>query len=134
MDGGGVLYETTDPFDIARLMDAVLDDSTLEEAVLASQDAALERLRARDFGGTLLRFVGDLLQQPPAPAPEVAWDFWAQYEQFERLEELRQFRPALFKALPDDPDGARDAALGVRENGDRVPATERRAPGAERRE
>jgi hypothetical protein len=33
----------------------------------------------------------------------VPWDFWAQFEQFERLEELRQFRPALFKALPDQP-------------------------------
>jgi hypothetical protein len=35
----------------------------------------------------------------------VAFDFWAQFDQFERLEELRQYRPALFRALPgpDDP-------------------------------
>jgi glycosyltransferase involved in cell wall biosynthesis len=100
MDGGGVLYDTTDPGEIARLMEAVLDDQRLEEAVVASQDQALARLLAKDFAGTLLRYVDDLLQRPPRPAPEVAWDFWQQFDQFERFEELRQFRPALYKALP----------------------------------
>jgi hypothetical protein len=100
MDGGGVLYDTTDPIEIARLMEAVLDDPALEAAVLSSQDAALERLLARDFAGTLLRFVEEVANAPARPAPDVAWDFWAQFEQFERLEELRQFRPALFQALP----------------------------------
>ena len=100
MDGGGVLYDTTDPFHIARLMETVLDDLRLHEAVLASQDAALERLRARDFGGTLLRFVERLLAARPRPAPDVPSDFWPQFEQFDRFEELRQFRPALFKGLP----------------------------------
>jgi hypothetical protein len=103
MDGGGVLYDTKDPFEIAKLMEAVLDDARLEEAVVASQDAALARLLARDFGGTLLRFVDGLLKAPPRSAPDVPWDFWAQFDQFERLEELRQFRPALFKALPQGP-------------------------------
>jgi hypothetical protein len=37
----------------------------------------------------------------------VAWDFWAQFDQFERLEELRQFRPAIFRALPPEPGGPR---------------------------
>lgn len=100
MDGGGVLYDTTDPGEIARLMEAVLDDQRLEEAVVASQDQALARLLAKDFAGTLLRYVDDLLQRPPRPAPDVAWDFWQQFDQFERFEELRQFRPALYKALP----------------------------------
>jgi glycosyltransferase involved in cell wall biosynthesis len=103
MDGGGVLYDTTDPFHIARLMNAVVSDSGLQDDILASQDAALDRLLARDFGATLLRFVEELLQGPPHQAPEVPWDFWPQFEQFERFEELRQFRPALFKALPDKP-------------------------------
>jgi glycosyltransferase involved in cell wall biosynthesis len=103
MDGGGVLYDTTDPFEIARLMEAVLDDPALENAVLDSQDAALSRLVGRDFAGTLLRFVDEVVAQPPRPAPAVSWDFWAQFEQFERFEELRQFRPALFQALPADP-------------------------------
>ena len=100
MDGGGVLYDSKDPHRVARLMDAILDDQRLEEEVLASQDAALERLRRRDFGGTLLRHIEDLWRRPPRPAPDVAWDFWSQFDQFERLEELRQFRPALYKALP----------------------------------
>ena len=91
MDGGGVLYETKDAFDIARLMEAVLDDPRMEDAVVQSQDAALQRLRQKDFGGTLLRFVEATLAMPPREAPEVAWDFWQQFDQFERLEELRQF-------------------------------------------
>jgi glycosyltransferase involved in cell wall biosynthesis len=103
MDGAGVLYERQDPFDVARLMAAVLDDPALQEAILASQDAALERLRARNFASTLLRAVDEVLARPPREAPPVPWDFWAQFEQFERLEELRQFRPALFRALPDAP-------------------------------
>jgi hypothetical protein len=103
MDGGGVLYETTDPLEVARLMEAVLDDERISDAVLASQDAALQRLRGRDFAGTLLDFVNGTLAAPPREAPEVAWDFWQQFDQFERLEELRQFRPALYRALPESP-------------------------------
>ena len=103
MDGGGVLYETKDPMEVARLMAAVTDDAQLQEGVLASQDASLERLRARDFGGTLLRFVEELSRTPAREAPPVAWDFWQQFDQFERLEELRQYRPALYRALPPDP-------------------------------
>jgi glycosyltransferase involved in cell wall biosynthesis len=109
MDGGGVLYETKDPFEVARLMDAIAGDARIEQAVIDSQDAALQRLHGRDFGGTLLRFVADTLRQPPREAPEVAWDFWQQFDQFERLEELRQFRPALYRALPIEPgSGIRD--------------------------
>jgi L-malate glycosyltransferase len=100
MDGAGILFETKDPADIARLIDAVLTDAALECAIVASQDAAVERLRRQDFAGTLLRFVDRARAYPPRQAPEVAFDFWAQFEQFERLEELRQYRPALYKALP----------------------------------
>jgi glycosyltransferase involved in cell wall biosynthesis len=119
MDAGGVLYDTTDPFEIARLMSAVLDDPELEARVLASQDAALARLQARDFAGTLLRHIHDLLQGPARPAPDVAWDFWAQFDQLERLEELRQFRPALFKALPDRGSGIGDQGSGIGDQGSR---------------
>jgi glycosyltransferase involved in cell wall biosynthesis len=113
MDGGGVLYDTKDPVDIARLMEAVLDDPRIEAAVLESQDAALARFHAKDFAGTLLRHLESVIRQPPRPAPEVAWDFWQQFDQFDRLEELRQFRPALYRALPEDPAlGARRSALG----------------------
>ncbi|HXW06348.1 MAG TPA: glycosyltransferase family 4 protein [Vicinamibacterales bacterium] len=113
MDGGGVLYDTRDPLEVARVMAAVLDDPHLQEAVLASQDAALDRLRARNFGATLLGFVEDVRSRPPREAPPVPWDFWAQFDQFERLEELRQFRPALFRALPQEPAGAGSAGPGA---------------------
>jgi glycosyltransferase involved in cell wall biosynthesis len=112
MDGGGVLYDSKNPMDVARLMEAVLDDHRIEDAVIASQDAALARLLAKDFGGTLLRFVEDVRRLPPREAPPVAWDFWGQFEQFERLEELRQFRPGLYCALPSsaEPEQAAVAA------------------------
>jgi glycosyltransferase involved in cell wall biosynthesis len=114
LDGGGVLYDTKDPHQIARLIDAVVDDARIEEAVLAAQDDALERLQRRDFAGTLLRFVGDVRRRRARPAPEVAWDFWDQFDQFERLEELRQFRPALYKALPQNPGtGPRASGLAT---------------------
>jgi glycosyltransferase involved in cell wall biosynthesis len=114
MDGGGVLYDNRDPLDVARVMHAMIDDARIEEAVLQSQDAALQRLRDRDVGATLLRFVTEILNQPPRDAPEVAWDFWQQFDQFERLEELRQFRPAVYRALPSQPGpGTRDSGLAV---------------------
>jgi glycosyltransferase involved in cell wall biosynthesis len=134
MDGGGVLYDTKDPYEVARLIDAIVDDPRIEEAVLDSQDAALDRLQGRDFGATLLRFVDGIAQRPPRPAPEISWDFWAQFDQFERLEELRQFRPALYRALPTE------SALGDRRSGPgsadgeapQPQAHDSRAPGAER--
>jgi L-malate glycosyltransferase len=100
MDGGGVLYGSKDPFEIARLMDAIVDDPGVEDAILASQDAALDRLRSKDFAGTLVRFVEQVRATPPRPAPDVPYDFWPMFDQAERLEELRQFRPAVYRALP----------------------------------
>lgn len=100
MDGAGVLYHTRDPLSVARLLDALASDQALREAVVAAQDAALARLRRKDFAATLLGYVAQVLAAPRRPAPEVAFDFWAQFEQFERLEELRQYRPALYRALP----------------------------------
>ena len=84
-------------------MAAVLDDADLEDGVIATQDAALERLLAKDFGGTLLRFVDQVRATGPRPAPEVPYDFWAMFDQADRLEELRQFRPAIYRALPAPP-------------------------------
>ena len=103
MDGGGVLYATKDPFDVAQVMAAILDDCAVEDAVVASQDAALARLRQKDFAGTLIRFVEHVRATPPRPAPDVPYDFWSMFDQAQRLEELRQFRPAIYRALPDDP-------------------------------
>ena len=111
MDGGGVLYDTKDPFEIARILAAILDDADLEDRIIATQDAALARLLEKDFAGTLLRFVDQIRAAPARPAPEVPYDFWTMFDQSERLEELRQFRPAVYRALPLAPateDGAPD--------------------------
>jgi glycosyltransferase involved in cell wall biosynthesis len=117
MDGGGVLYDTKDPFEVARLMAAILDDAEVEDAIVASQDAALERLLRKDFAGTLLRFVDRIRLAPPRPAPEVPYDFWAMFDQADRLEELRQFRPAIYRARPAPPTSdlaSRTSDLGPR--------------------
>jgi glycosyltransferase involved in cell wall biosynthesis len=97
MDGGGVLYTTKNPFEIASIMAAILDDGAVEDAVIA-------RLRQKDFGGTLVRFVEQVRGTAPRPAPEVPYDFWPMFDQAERLEELRQFRPAIYRALPAVPE------------------------------
>jgi glycosyltransferase involved in cell wall biosynthesis len=99
MDGGGVLYTDRDPYHVAALVDAVLTDGALRDRVIASQDAALARLIGRDFRGTLLRFVDDILASPRGPSPKVAFDFWDQLTAYERLEELRMFRPGIYKGL-----------------------------------
>ena len=103
MDGGGVLYDTKDPATVAMLIDALVADVPLREGVLQSQDAALERLIARDFGGTLLKFVDQVRQAPRLPPCEVAWDFWQQFDLAERLEELRLLRPSIYRGLPKHP-------------------------------
>ncbi len=126
MDGGGVLYDTKDPHEIARLIGAIVDDPRIEEAVLESQDAALDRLHGRDFSATLLRFVDAMKRHPPRRAPEVPWDFWTQFDQFERLEELRQFRPALYRALPREPRPAARASQVEDNHADTVEAGESR--------
>jgi glycosyltransferase involved in cell wall biosynthesis len=100
MDGAGVLYDTKDPLHVASLVNEIVEDAALHDAIVASQDAALERLRAQDFDGTLLRFVRDALDAPPREHPGVSYDFWNQVDLADRLEELRRYRPALFQALP----------------------------------
>jgi hypothetical protein len=113
MDGGGVLYETKDPFAVARLMSAILDDADIEDAVVASQDAALARLLARDFEGTRVRFFEQIRATAPRQAPAVPFDFWEMFDQAERLEELRQFRPAVYRALPSESEaGGRRLEVG----------------------
>lgn len=106
MDGGGILFDDKDPGYVAALMDAVLSDAALRDGILDRQDAAVDRLRARDFDGTLLGFVDQALAQPRAGRARVAFDFWDQFDEAERLEELRLDRPSLHKALPAPSDAA----------------------------
>ena len=100
LDGGGVLYQDRDPGHVALVADAVLSDHTLQERVLAAQDAALDRLVKKDFGGTLLSFVDQVASAPRIAPPRVTFDFWDQLAAYEQLEELRMFRPGVFKGLP----------------------------------
>ena len=101
MDGGGILYHRKDPMEIAALLAAVTGDEGLREQVIASQDAALARLLARDFGGMLLGYVDRALNGQRRIAP-VTFDFWDQVRQAETLEELRIYRPAAYEALPKE--------------------------------
>jgi glycosyltransferase involved in cell wall biosynthesis len=100
MDGAGVLFDDKDPRHVAALMDAILSDPKLQDAIVEGQTAAVGRLQAKDFRGTLLGFVERILASPRAAAPKVAADFWHQFDAAEALEELRQVRPSLYKALP----------------------------------
>jgi hypothetical protein len=61
-------------------------------------------LRAKDFDGTLLRYIDQVLKSPRKPMPPVAWDFWDQVRLAEELFELQQYRPAVFRGLPDSPE------------------------------
>ena len=101
MDGAGVLFEDKDPMHVAALMDAIGSNTTLQDAIVDDQLAAVDRLRAKDFPGTLLRFVDQILGCPRAPGPHVTFDFWNQFDAAQELEELRLYRPAIYKALPE---------------------------------
>jgi glycosyltransferase involved in cell wall biosynthesis len=103
MDGAGVLFETKEPLHVAALMDSIISNAGLQDAIVDGQLAAVERLRAKDFAGTLLGFVDDILSAPRSPAPHVAYDFWHQFDAAQALEELRLYRPSIYKALPEAP-------------------------------
>ena len=101
MDGGGVLYDCKDPRHVASLIHTVVSESALYDEVLGAQDAALDRLRRKDFAATLSGFI-EQVQRGPRPAPpRVSPEFWRQFELSEALEEVRQHRPSAFEALPE---------------------------------
>jgi glycosyltransferase involved in cell wall biosynthesis len=103
MDGAGVLYDDKDPRYVAALMDGILSNCSLQDRIVDAQCAAVGRLQAKDFAGTLLGFVDRILAAPRAAKPDVAFDFWQQFDDAERLAELRLYRPAAFQALPEAP-------------------------------
>jgi len=103
MDGAGVLFDDKDPVHVATLMDAVASNTALQDQIVDGQLAAVDRLRSKDFAGTLLGFVEAILSKPRAPEPHVAFDFWGQFDAAQELEELRLYRPAIYQALPVEP-------------------------------
>ena len=114
MDGGGVLYDTTDPRRVAALMHAVVSSPAVEDEIVGRQDAALARLMALDFNGMVLKFVDRVLSSPRRPMPPIEPDFWRQFKQTDELEEIRMTRPSAFRALPRHPDASQIADLGSR--------------------
>ena len=80
-----------------RARKATTDRLRAAQVVVA---AAVERLRAKDFDGTLLGIVDRVFATPRLPAPRVTFDFWYQFDAAEELEELRLDRPSIYKALP----------------------------------
>ena len=107
MDGAGVLFEDRDPMHVALLMDEIVSNADLQDRIVAGQLNAVDRLRSKDFAGTLLGFVDRILAGPRAAAPRVAFDFWGQFDAAQELEELRMYRPAIYQALPPEPEGIR---------------------------
>jgi len=100
MDGAGVLYDDKDPRHVAALMHAMVSDCALQGAIVQAQTAAVGRLQGKDFAGTLLGFIDQILTAPRAREPKVAFDFWHQFDAAQELEELRMYRPSIYKALP----------------------------------
>ena len=103
MDGAGILFEDRNPIHVATLMDAIISNADLQDQIVDGQLAAVDRLRAKDFAGTLIDFVDRILACPRAAAPHVTFDFWGQFDAAQELEELRMYRPGIYKALPEAP-------------------------------
>ena len=115
MDGGGVLFDTTDPVQVAATMAAMLADEGTEDRILATQDQALARLQAIDFPAVLLRYVNQALSAP-MPNVKVAADFWRQYKLALELDEIREARPSAFHALPPENE-SRTATADIEHRG-----------------
>ena len=103
MDNAGVLYDRKDPRHVASLMNTILTDHALEEEIVRGQDAALDRMLAQDFSGTLLDAIERVRLAPRCEPVAVRPDFWQRFAEWERLEELRLYRPSAYKALPFAP-------------------------------
>jgi len=100
MDGGGLLYDTRDPREVAGLIDAIVTDEVLEARVLRAQDEALARVQATDFAGRTIAHVERVMAMPVRTSTPVAADFWRQYQLAEELDVIRETRPSAFQSLP----------------------------------
>jgi glycosyltransferase involved in cell wall biosynthesis len=114
MDGGGVLLNSRDPIDVAAAMSAVLSSERVEDQILRTQDAALDRLLSRDFASRTLELVRRVLDGPRRPPMPVAGDFWQQFRLAEELERVREARPSAFHMLPATDSRGLVADVGAR--------------------
>ncbi len=107
LDGGGVLYDTTESDEVAALLHRLLVDERWLAQVLSAQDAALSRLHAQDFAGTLLTLVEQVLASPRRPMPSVPVSL-RDFQAIADLQEVRETRPLAYHRLPALPGaGAR---------------------------
>lgn len=114
LDGGGVLYDTTDSDEVAALLHRLLTDEPWLARVMAAQDAALDRLEAQDFAGTLLGCVEQVLAAPRRPMPAVPVTL-RDFKAIAELHEVRETRPLAYHRLPPPPPPrARLSRPGVR--------------------
>jgi glycosyltransferase involved in cell wall biosynthesis len=102
LDAGGVLYDTTDSAEVAALMHRLLVDEEWLAGVLVAQDAALTRLEAQDFAGTLMGFVNQVLASPRRPMPAVGVTL-RDLAAMAALQEIRETRPLAYHRLPPPP-------------------------------
>ena len=101
MDGAGILYTDKDPMHVAGADQRDRRRSRRwRDQIVDGQYAALDRLDAKDFAGTLLRHVDSVLASPRREHPPVAFDFWDQVDQAEAVRRDQAYRPSAFLALP----------------------------------
>ena len=107
MDGAGVLFDDAAIRLTSRADRRRPGRPRLQDAIVESQDAALDRLRARDFGArSSVSWIG-LLTAPRKPAPQVAWDFWDQFKLAEERSKSCGSTARPFTArCPEDPERA----------------------------
>ena len=74
-----MLYDRKDPRHVASIIHTVLSDTSLHDEIMIAQNAALARLRQKDFGSTLTSFIKQVHEGPRAAPPTVAPDFWEQF-------------------------------------------------------
>jgi hypothetical protein len=92
-----VLFEDRDPIHVATLIDAIVSNADLQDRIVDGQLAAVDRLRSKDFAGTLLGFVDRLLTSPRRPAPHVAFDFWGPVRRRAGVGGAPMYRPLSFR-------------------------------------
>ncbi len=114
MNGGGVLFRTQEPVEMAALVHAIASDEARQDRILAAQDAALARLISQDFHSAVLGMVDRVFALPRMPMPRVDPDFWRQFRLAEELEAIRWTRPSAFQELPPERPAERTADVGAR--------------------
>ncbi len=103
MDGAGVLFDDRDPRHVAAVIDAIVSNADLQDAIVAVSSPRSAGCRRRISRARCSASSIEILATPRPPLPQVAPDFWRQFDEAEILDEVRKYRPAAFKRLPTAP-------------------------------